>query len=101
MSLRALVFALLLSASALPAAADDHCTVPLADWQPREALQRKLEAEGWTVLAIRSHDGCYRVVARDAAGQPVKTRFDPATLEPVAGDRGDRHDHDGRHGDDD
>ncbi|MFG1465920.1 PepSY domain-containing protein [Xanthobacter sp. DSM 24535] len=37
-----------------PAPADRDCRVPLADWQPREALQKKLEAEGWTVMSIRT-----------------------------------------------
>lgn len=79
----------------LPAAADRYCSVPLSDWQPREALQRKLEAEGWTVLKIRSDDGCYKVLARDGRGDTVKAKFDPATLERVGRDR----DHHGRHDD--
>jgi hypothetical protein len=88
----------LLAATVAPAAADDRCGVPLADWQPRSALQAKLESEGWTVLRIHSDDGCYKVLARDAAGASVKARFDPATLERVPGDRG----HHGHHrGDDD
>mgnify|MGYP001587346358 CR=1 FL=1 len=94
MSLRTALFLALLSLGALPAVADDRCTVPLADWQPREALQKKLEADGWTILSIRAHDGCYGVVARDPRGATVKSRFDPATLERV--ERGD-----GRHGHDD
>jgi hypothetical protein len=67
--------------------------VPLSDWQPRAALQRKLEAEGWTVLKIRSDDGCYKVLARDGRGATLKAKFDPATLEPVGRERG-RHDDD-------
>ncbi|MFG1299784.1 PepSY domain-containing protein [Xanthobacter sp. V3C-3] len=69
--------------AAAPAAADRDCNVPLADWQPREALQKKLEAEGWTVLSIRSDDGCYKVRATDAQGARLKAKFDPATLERV------------------
>ncbi|ACL58031.1 PepSY domain-containing protein [Methylobacterium nodulans] len=66
-----------------PASADVHCSVPLADWQPREALQRKLEAEGWTVTAIRADDGCYKVRATNARGERLEGKFDPARLEPV------------------
>ena len=51
-----------------PVAADEACSAPLADWQPRQALQTKLEAEGWTVLSIRSDDGCYKVRATKAGG---------------------------------
>ncbi len=76
--------------AATPAAADRDCDVPLADWQPREALQKKLEAEGWTVLSIRSDDGCYKVRATNAQGARLKAKFNPARLEQVPG-----------HGDDD
>jgi hypothetical protein len=88
----------LLGAAAGVAVADDRCAVPLADWQPKSALQAKLEGEGWTILRIRSDDGCYKVVARDAGGRTIKARFDPATLARVPGGRG-RHgaDHDDDH----
>ncbi|MFG1348620.1 PepSY domain-containing protein [Xanthobacter autotrophicus] len=76
-----------------PAAADRDCTVPLADWQPREALQKKLEAEGWSVQSIRSDDGCYKVRATNVQGARLKAKYDPASLERI------RHDRD--HDDDD
>ncbi|MFS8038949.1 PepSY domain-containing protein [Xanthobacter sp. AM11] len=69
--------------AATPAAADRDCNVPLAEWQPREALQKKLEGEGWTVLSIRSDDGCYKVRATNAQGARLKAKFDPARLERV------------------
>ncbi len=76
-----------------PAFAQHHCRVPLGDWQPREALQAKLEHQGWTVLGIRADDGCYKVRARNANGERVEGKFDPGTLEPVARGGGyDRHD---------
>jgi peptidase YpeB-like protein len=31
------------------ALASPRCNVPMANWQPREALQKKVEAEGWKV----------------------------------------------------
>ncbi|MEJ1157295.1 PepSY domain-containing protein [Prosthecomicrobium sp. N25] len=70
------------------ARADSRCRAPLADWQPRDALQRKLEAEGWVVETIRAHDGCYRVRAVTASGQRMDAHFDPATLDMV-GRKGD------------
>lgn len=75
---------LLLALGSGPAAADSYCRVPLADWQPREALQRKLQGEGWRIEMIRAHDGCYRVHATNAAGERLEARFNPATLEMVS-----------------
>lgn len=72
-----------------PAAADRDCRVPLADWQPREALQKKLEAEGWTVISIRTDDGCYKVRAVKAGGDRLKAKYDPARLEPIPHERHD------------
>lgn len=89
---------LFLALGAGPAAADSSCRVPLADWQPREALQRKLEADGWRVERIRAHDGCYRVRAVNAAGERLEARFDPATL-AMLGRKGGGREH--RHDDDD
>ncbi|MFO1150854.1 MAG: PepSY domain-containing protein [Alsobacter sp.] len=81
---------------ATPALAQHRCRVPLGDWQPREALQSRLEQQGWTVLSIRADDGCYKVRARNEAGERLEGKFDPATLEPVArrGGHGDPRDHD-------
>ncbi len=72
---------------AAPVAAEEACSAPLADWQPRQALQTKLEAEGWTVLSIRSDDGCYKVRATKAGGARLDAKYDPATLDRVQGKR--------------
>lgn len=80
-----------------PATADSYCRVPLADWQPREALRQKLEAEGWTVETIRAHDGCYRVRAINGTGERLEARFDPSSLQMVSrkGEHGrSQHDRD-------
>lgn len=61
-----------------------HCRVPLSDWQPRDALQSKLQLQGWTVLSIRADDGCYKVRATNDKGERLDAKFDPSTLEPVA-----------------
>lgn len=84
----------LLALCALPSVAladEDRCAVPLADWQPREALKAKLEQAGWTVLKIRADDGCYKVLAVDPEGNTRKGRFDPATLDRVEGGGHGRH----------
>lgn len=63
--------------------AERACHVPLADWQPREALQKKLEGEGWSAISIRIDDGCYQVKAFDRLGHPVKVKVDPSSLAPL------------------
>jgi hypothetical protein len=60
---------------------DLDCTVPMAAWQPREALRTKLENEGWTILRITIDDGCYEVDAVDPTGADVEAEFDPQTFQ--------------------
>lgn len=76
---------------ASPALADSHCEAPLSDWQPRDALQTKLEAQGWRGVAIRVEDGCYLVHASNDQGERLHGMFDPATLEPLPDRRGRGH----------
>ncbi len=64
-----------------PALADDDCLVPMADWQPREAVARLAADEGWTVRRIKIDDGCYEIDGSDAAGRPLEVTVHPATLE--------------------
>lgn len=75
---------LLISSLALglitPAMAGPRCHVPMADWQPKQALEDKLKAEGWTIRRIKSDDGCYRVHGQRGDGQRVKATFAPDTL---------------------
>jgi hypothetical protein len=63
--------------------AGPHCHVAMADWQPREALQAKVSALGWSLQRIKTDDGCYKVYALDSTGQRIKAKFDPATLEQL------------------
>lgn len=70
--------------------AGPHCHVPMADWQPREALQAKVSALGWSVQRIKTDDGCYKVYALDNTGQRIKAKFDPATLEQLKVERDHR-----------
>ncbi|MEO6986686.1 MAG: PepSY domain-containing protein [Paralcaligenes sp.] len=62
------------------ALADDHCTDPVADWQPREVLRQQLEQHGWTVQRIKVDDGCYEVRGVDKNGNTFKAKYAPASL---------------------
>jgi len=63
--------------------ASEKCNVAMADWKPREALQTKLEGEGWKVRSIKTEDGCYEAYAINAEGKKVEAYFDPQTLQSV------------------
>jgi hypothetical protein len=76
--------------------ADRDCRAPLADWQPREALVAKLEAEGWRNITIRIEDACYLVHAVNAAGERLYGMFDPAKLIQVSAGRGHHEEGEGR-----
>lgn len=62
---------------------DGHCRVPMADWQPRDAVQKMATAKGWTVRRIKTDDGCYEIKGRDATGREIEVKVDPATLDVV------------------
>jgi hypothetical protein len=63
--------------------AGPRCNVPMADWQPRDALRKKVEAEGWKVTRIKTDDGCYEVHATNDQGQRYEGKFDPGTLKAL------------------
>lgn len=65
------------------ALADDDCFVPMADWQPKEAVARMAEQNGWTVRRIKIDDGCYEIDGRDATGRAIEVTVHPATLEVI------------------
>lgn len=69
--------------------AADKCSVPMSDWQPREALKTKLEREGWKVRSVKTEDGCYEAYAFDAKGKKVEAYFNPKTFERVDAKSGD------------
>jgi hypothetical protein len=75
-----LAFAVGTLASGAAFASDAACDVPIADWQPKEALQQKLENEGWEIRRIKTDDGCYEVYGFDKDGRRMETYFDPKTL---------------------
>ena len=80
----AILFVFAILGAAGPARADDDdCTVPMAEWQPREAVQRLAEEQGMTVRRIKIDDGCYQINGRDSSGREVEIKLDPATLQVI------------------
>lgn len=72
--------------AALPAGAalaDDDCFVPMADWQPREAVAEFAISQGWEVRRIKIDDGCYEIDGRDAQGRAIEVKLHPGTLQIV------------------
>jgi hypothetical protein len=78
----ALIAAILLGAlsPALAVADDDDCKVPMAQWQPREAVEQMAKARGWTVRRIKIDDGCYEMRGQDENGRAIEAKVDPASL---------------------
>jgi hypothetical protein len=97
-STRLLLTLVLISA---PALASDDCAVPMTDWQPREAVVKLAEEQGWVLRRIRIDDGCYEVIGRDAAGRAIEVKLDPATLAVVEMEFEDDHDDEHEDGGDD
>jgi hypothetical protein len=87
--MKTLIVTALAMAVAGPSLAADKCDVPTAQWQPREALQKKLEGEGWKVRSIKTENGCYEAKAVDANGKRLEGVFNPKTLESVGADSDD------------
>lgn len=88
---------LLAMAGVSPAMADDDCHVPMDKWQPREAVQKMAETQGWKVGRIKIDDGCYQIKGVDKTGKAFKAKIDPATLSIVKMKHKDKdkdHDHD-------
>jgi hypothetical protein len=72
--------------AALPAGAalaDDDCFVPMADWQPREAVAEFAISQGWEVRRIKIDDGCYEIDGRDAQGRAIEVKLHPGTLQII------------------
>ena len=75
---RTALLSLLLSASVL---ADDDCSEPASDWQPRETLRQRVEQQyGWSVQRIKVDDGCYELKGLDRKGNAIEASYSPASL---------------------
>ena len=79
------IAAFIVVASASPAFATGKvkCDVPEAKRQPVDALEARLNAEGWTIKKIKLDGGCYEVYGTQADGKFVEAYFDPATFETL------------------
>ena len=73
-------------AAALPALAEEKCTVPQDQWRPVEELKTELTTKGWTISNVKTEDGCYEVYGKDEKGEKVEIFFDPATFEAKGSD---------------
>ncbi|WP_426139538.1 PepSY domain-containing protein [Pseudomonas sp. DWP3-1-2] len=74
----AALLSLLLGGYAL---ADDDCSDPVSDWQPRDTLRQKVEQQyGWSVQRIKVDDGCYELKALDRKGNAIEASYSPASL---------------------
>lgn len=91
---------LTLALVAAPALAGDDCAVPMTDWQPREAVVKLAEENGWELRRIRIDDGCYEVIGRDAEGRSIEVKLDPATLAVIEMEFEDDHSNDHEHEED-
>lgn len=69
--------------AAAAAWAGDDCTVPMADWQPRTAVEALADARGWTIRRLGIDDGCYEIDGWDSDGRAVEIKLDPGTLAVV------------------
>lgn len=73
--------------------ADSRCFVPMTEWQPREAVQRLAQQNGWSVRRIKIDDGCYEIDGSNADGRRIEVTVHPATLQVIKieyEDEGDR-----------
>ncbi|NUT86153.1 PepSY domain-containing protein [Pseudomonas corrugata] len=74
----ATLLSLLLSGHVL---ADEDCTDPVSDWQPRETLRLQVERQyGWNVQRIKVDDGCYELKGLDRKGNAIEASYSPASL---------------------
>lgn len=72
------LLALLVNAYAL---ADEDCSDPVSDWQPRETLRQQVEHQyGWRVQRIKVDDGCYKLKGLDRKGNTIEASYSPASL---------------------
>lgn len=65
------------------AEAKDLCSAAKSEWQPKAALARKLESEGWKIRVLKADMGCYEVYGTDGQGKARETHFDPKTFRSV------------------
>ena len=71
-------------ASAGPALAEGKCASgPKSTWQPKSALETRLQVDGFKVRQIKVEGGCYEVYAFDKDGKRANMAFNAETLEKL------------------
>lgn len=100
-----LITALALTTLGSGAALADDCDAPMAEWQPRTAVQQLAASKGWTVEHIKIDDGCYEIKGRNENGKKLEAKIHPSTLsivklETEGGGEDAEDDDDAEHGDD-
>ncbi len=70
---------------------DDDCFVPMAEWQPRDAVTQLASDNGWSVRRIKIDDGCYEIDGRDATGRQIEVTIHPQTLQVIEFEYEDDH----------
>ena len=70
-------------ASSGAALASDDCRRPMAEWQSRDSVMSQVSEMGITTERLRIDDGCYEIRGKDADGNRVDLKLDPATLVPL------------------
>ena len=70
---------IVLTASGTALAGDD-CHSPMAEWKSRDTVAAYAKGLGVTSERMRIDDGCYEIRGRDADGNRVELKIEPATL---------------------
>lgn len=69
--------------AAVPAFAEDLCSVPQDKWMTEDALKAKLTEAGFDIRQVKVEDGCYEIYAIDKDGKKVEALVNPETAEIV------------------
>lgn len=85
--MKSIFAALTLSLVASTAMAAPKCDTPKEKWQPKGALQKQLEGEGWKVKKIKTENGCYEAYATKASGEKLERFFDPVSFKAMGDDK--------------
>ena len=70
---------IVLTASGTALAGDD-CHSPMAEWKSRDTVAAYARGLGVTSDRMRIDDGCYEIRGRDADGNRVELKIEPANL---------------------
>lgn len=72
--------ALALVAAGAAQADDDDCRGKMAEWRSSEETRAYVAGLGIEIRKLEIDDGCYEIDGRDADGNKVELKLEPATL---------------------